>query len=94
MPVKDRMGREIYEIRIRLNRRVRVPVTLQLESADPRALSLPGSLTIRAGASEGVLRVEAPSTLRRATDVTVRLRHSSPEFSTRESVVTVRPGGR
>ena len=90
---RDRMGREIYEIRVQLDRRVRGPVTLQLETSDSRSLSVPTEITIPAGAAAATVRVSPPRTLRTATDVTVRLRHAAPEFTTRESTLTVRPGG-
>ncbi|MEQ8329797.1 MAG: hypothetical protein RH859_04960 [Longimicrobiales bacterium] len=88
--VPDRLGREIYRIKVTLDRRVRVPVTLQLESSDPRSLAPPTTLTVPRGSSEAVVDVVPPRTLSKETMVTVLARHPSPAFTPREASVRVK----
>jgi hypothetical protein len=92
--VGDRMRQEVYRIRIELDRAVRVPVTVHLESSDPGALDVPASITVRPGQTTAILDVLPTVSLRQARSVTVRTVHADPAFTSREATVTVRPRSR
>lgn len=88
--VRDRTGREIYRVKVMLDRRVRVPVTLRLESSDPRSLALPAGITVQPGRQEAVLEVAPAAGLRVEKDVTVRALHPARGFIPREATVRLK----
>jgi len=90
----DSMRREVYRIRVELDRAVRVPVQIRLSSSDPRALGVPSSITVEPGQTTATLDLTAARGLRDVRSVTVRAFHDAPGITAREATVTVRPGGR